>query len=139
MKCSARHPLLCVTMASSGLAATDRQLYHPSPSPRGCQLPRGLGMAAGPDAHPWAGHLLHLQGLGLGLCLGLGSDLGQGLGLGLGPELGHWTGPGPGRCPRNSLLSYCPRWLLVDPFSLSVGSQGTPETSNLFPLWFSLE
>lgn len=28
-QCSARHPLLCVTMASSGFAAIDRQLCHP--------------------------------------------------------------------------------------------------------------
>lgn len=120
VKCSARHPLLCVTMASSGLAATDRQLYRPPR--RGCQVPRGLGTAAGPGAPPWAGGLLHLQGLGLGL----------------GPEFEHWTGPGPGpgHCPRYSRLSYCPCCLLVDPISLSVVSQGTPGTSNVFLLWF---
>lgn len=77
--------------------------------------------------------LLHLQGLGLGSSPGLGSDLG----LGLGPEVGHWPGPGtrPGHHARYSSLSYCPSWLLIDPFSLTADSQGTPEGSDVFPLW----
>lgn len=89
VKCSARHPLLCVTMASSGLAATDRQLHHPPLG--GCQLPWGFGMATGPDAPPWARVCCSCRawarawartwvmawawGLSLGISLGLGQGL----------------------------------------------------------------
>lgn len=58
---------------------------------------------------------------------------GLGLGLGLGPG----SGPGPCHHAIYSPLSYCPCWLLTSVFSL--GSQGTTETSNIFPLWFPLE
>lgn len=90
-KGSPRHPLLCVTMASSGSAATDRQLPQPpvaASSPgtwRGCRArctPRGPAPAR-PD---------------LGLGPGLGLELGQGLGLSLGPGLRQ----GPGITPDTS-------------------------------------
>lgn len=77
-------------------------------------------MAAEPNVPRWDNGLLHPQGLGLDLRLVLSLDLGQGLGLDLVTALD--TPP----------LTYCPYWLLASPFSLSVGSQGTSEASNIF-------
>ena len=78
-------------------------------------------MAAEPNVPCWDNGLLHPQGLSLDLRLVLSLDLGQGLGLDLVTAL-H-TPP----------LTYCPCWLCVSPFSLSVGSQGTSEAINIFP------
>lgn len=62
------------------------------------------------------------------------TDRGPGLGLGSRGLCSTFSSP-------FSLLIYRPRWLLVDPFPLSVCSQGTPKTvlSNIFALWFPEE
>lgn len=117
-------PLLCVTMASSGFAATDRQLCQPlvaASSPGALAWLQTLMCPAGTTACCTHSTLLHTLSLVLSL----------------GPGPGPRTRPG--HCAQYSPLTYCPCWLLASPFSLSVGSQGTSEASNIFLFLWSKE
>lgn len=99
-------PLLCVTMASSGFAATDRQLCQPlvaASSPGALAWLQTLMCPAGTTACCTHSTLLHTLSLVLSL------DLGQGLGLDLVTALD--TPPWP-TVPAGYLLAHFPSQLV---------------------------
>lgn len=99
-------PLLCVTMASSGFAATDRQLCQPlvaASSPGALAWLQTLMCPAGTAACCTHSTLLHTLSLVLSL------DLGQGLGLDLVTALD--TPPWP-TVPAGYLLAHFPSQLV---------------------------